>query len=249
MLKHILKYSTVILLLLIFINCKPFAKEKNNKPIDAIKKGLENNVQQLFSNNTPPEIDIEDHIKKYNELKKRILNYKKHHKNSVNTIVSKEMSKLLIDSIFPYWMGTKWDFNGYTETPLKGVVACGYFVSTTIRDVGIKINRFKTAQKGATAIINSLCDKKSVKRLSSIQKLETYMKTQNDYELIIVGLDFHIGFLFNKNSQTYFAHSNYIGAQGVVIEPILESEALLSSNSFVLGNFSTSSKMLLNWKN
>ena len=36
------------------------------------------------------------------------------------------MSKTLVDSIFPYWLGTEWDFNGYTERPRK-VVVCGYF--------------------------------------------------------------------------------------------------------------------------
>jgi len=31
--------------------------------------------------------------------------------------------------IFPSWYGTPWNFNGTTEVPQQGKIACGYFVS------------------------------------------------------------------------------------------------------------------------
>src|SRR5687768_9423034 len=36
--------------------------------------------------------------------------------------------------LFPFWEGTDWDFNGTTEVPGKGSIACGYFVTTILRD-------------------------------------------------------------------------------------------------------------------
>lgn len=37
----------------------------------------------------------------------------------------------ITQKVFPYWYGTKWDFNGTTEMPQEGSIACGYFVTTT----------------------------------------------------------------------------------------------------------------------
>jgi len=53
----------------------------------------------------------------------------------------------LVSEIIPQWYGTKWSFDGYTEVPKSGSIACGYFVSTTLRDMGMNVNRYKLAQK------------------------------------------------------------------------------------------------------
>src|SRR6478609_6492850 len=45
----------------------------------------------------------------------------------------------LVNDIIPEWYGTKWSFDGYTEVPKSGSIACGYFVSTTLRDMGMNI--------------------------------------------------------------------------------------------------------------
>ena len=37
------------------------------------------------------------------------------------------------------WLGTPWDFNGTCETPGSGKIACGYFVSTILRDAGFQV--------------------------------------------------------------------------------------------------------------
>ena len=56
-----------------------------------------------------------------------------------------EAGKLLTDQIvyelIPFWYRTRWSFEGHTEVPRNGTVACGYFVSTVLRDAGFKINR------------------------------------------------------------------------------------------------------------
>ncbi len=50
-------------------------------------------------------------------------------------------------SIFPHWIGTKWDYNGYTNEPGEDkLIACGYFVSTSLKHMGFNWNRFDLAK-------------------------------------------------------------------------------------------------------
>ena len=55
---------------------------------------------------------------------------------SSDSIISESFYYVMTDSVFPHWMGTKWDFNGVSNVPGKGMIACGYFVSTTLKHVG-----------------------------------------------------------------------------------------------------------------
>jgi hypothetical protein len=32
----------------------------------------------------------------------------------------------LIENVLPYWYGTDWDFNGISDRPQRGQIACGY---------------------------------------------------------------------------------------------------------------------------
>ena len=45
-----------------------------------------------------------------------------------------------------YWIGTVWDFNGVTRTPKQGAIACGYFVTNVLTDLGFKINPNATTE-------------------------------------------------------------------------------------------------------
>ena len=53
----------------------------------------------------------------------------------------KQIAEMVEKEIFPHWYDTKYDFYGQTETPGKGKIACGYFVSTVLRDIGVPIER------------------------------------------------------------------------------------------------------------
>jgi len=213
-------------------------------------------IPQIEKEKPVIDFDIETHLENYKKLKSSIVNQKRALKNRTDIsqdakieIAKDYMFETLVDSIFPYWLGTEWDFNGYTETPRKGVVACGYFVSTTLRDVGIKLDRFKIAQKGAADIIKALCDTESMVTLSSLDKLIKFMEGVKDNEIIVVGLDFHVGFLFKKNSKIYFAHSNYIQMTGVEIELAKTSTALRNSNLYVVGSLTKNEALFRNWLN
>ena len=154
-------------------------------------------------------------------------------------------TNFLLNNIIPYWYGTEWDFNGYTSTPNEGVIACGYFVSTTLRDMGLDLNRYKQAQQGPENEAKSisietsdvLCFEKE-NRHDALQELE-----QGIY---FIGLDNHVGYLYKKSSQAYFIHSNYIDGR-VMIENTEYSEAFNSYNyniSKITGNKTLMKKWL-----
>lgn len=80
------------------------------------------------------------------QLRKRLEEDHRLGKISLDSIKS-EFTTHLVDRIIPHWYGTPWSFGGHTAVPNKGEIACGYFISTTLRDMGIKLNRYRLAQK------------------------------------------------------------------------------------------------------
>jgi hypothetical protein len=126
----------------------------------------------------------------------------------------------LLYSVFPYWYGTKWDFNGYSEIPREGTIACGYFLSTTLRHAGLPINRYKLAQQTPQNEAKSLASGAKVIELGDVSNKEMleYFKANCTEGIYFVGLFNHVGFLLYSNNQLYFIHSNYIGTSGVTLE-------------------------------
>ena len=61
--------------------------------------------------------------------------------------VQQYFEEQLLNGIIPYWYGTAWSFEGHTNVPNQGEIACGYFVSTTLVHMGLDINRYRMAQK------------------------------------------------------------------------------------------------------
>ena len=144
------------------------------------------------------------------------------------------------------WYGTEWDFNGYTHKPRNGQIACGYFVSTTLRDAGMKLNRYELAKLYSHAIVTNICDTVT-KDLNNLDSLVSYIASQPK-DIYIVGLDSHVGFLIKEDAGIFFVHSNYIGPVAVTKELALESEALASSNRYVLGSILSNKGILEKWR-
>jgi hypothetical protein len=153
-----------------------------------------------------------------------------------------------IHTKFPkFWDGTTWDFNGMSTNPGKGQIACGYYVSTTLRDLGFPVKRIWLAQQAAAVVVEQVCAEE--KRFTSQQDLYDYVNAQPDSSVYIVGLDFHVGYLTKeKDDEIYFIHSNYIGNEGVIKELAKESMAFANSNLYVLGSLSKNANLLAQWK-
>lgn len=146
------------------------------------------------------------------------------------------LHQLLIDQLFPHWYGTDWDYSGMSETPGEGSIACGYFVTTLLRDAGLKLERIRLAQQASEIIIKSLVERESIKRYSNTE-FQTFLDSVNGWGegIYIVGLDIHVGFISVESEGTYFIHSSYQRPHAVVKEIASESNILKSSRYRVLG--------------
>lgn len=155
-------------------------------------------------------------------------------KNDPDPGVKQRFLNYVRDTLFTCWLGTPWDFNGTTEVPNNGKIACGYFVTTLLRDMGVAINRIKHAQCASEEMILAVCLKNSIHRFSN-ENISTFIEKINEPGLYVVGLDFHTGFILNDGTKTYFIHANYAGDKIVEKEIAIKSTVLAGSKYKVLG--------------
>lgn len=150
--------------------------------------------------------------------------------------------------IIPAWMGTPWDFNGTTEEPGNGKIACGYFVTTVLRDAGVKLNRVKLAQCASSEMIRTLLAPKNIRSFynGSFKSFYSFIAA-NGFGLYIVGLDNHTGFIYHDGEEIYFIHSSFVGANCVQKERALDSWILKESGCHILGRISGDIAVLNSW--
>jgi hypothetical protein len=164
------------------------------------------------------------------------------------TKVEREFLAAITKRIFPYWYGTPWDFNGTTQTPQKGKIACGYFVTTTLRDAGYPIERVKMAQCASEEMIRSMTQKKFIFQFSNtnIKKFENELIKKGE-GLYVLGLDNHTGFILISNAGNYFIHASGWYPYKVVREKLSDSEVVGNSKYKVVGKISADEKFLNKW--
>lgn len=169
-------------------------------------------------------------------------------KQELKTKKQEELKDFFISSfyykVFPYWKGTKWDYEGYTNTPKKGVIACGYFVSTPLKHMGINWNRYKLAQMYASKATDAICD--SIYRFTDLDSFYQHVLKSED-NIFHVGLSFHVGLVVKHKGVIKFLHSDYIKAEGVKEEELKKSEALKQSDVYYVGRL-TSPSLLKKWQ-
>ncbi len=184
----------------------------------------------------------------YNSPKLTSSTLKNNLKNSADSLKKQSLENLILNQLIPYWYGTLWDFNGYTETPKKGVIACGYFVSTVMKHAGFNLDRFKLAQQNPLNEAKTIAigDSVEIYEVNSNQ-LQQIFNEKHKEGLYFVGLDFHVGFLLFRNKELYFIHSNYIGAEGVVFEKAIYSDAFNAASAYRIAEISTNEKLLEKW--
>jgi hypothetical protein len=153
-----------------------------------------------------------------------------------------------ISALVDYWYGTPWDFNGTTEVPGEGKIACGYFVTHVLRDAGFNLDTAGLAQQASEIMIRSLVSSDQIWRFSGVTIDEFVSSVQGlgpgGY---LVGLDIHTGFILNTGRDVRFIHSSYIEPLCVVNEAATNSSILSSSRYRVLGFLSGDRELVLKW--
>jgi hypothetical protein len=141
----------------------------------------------------------------------------------------------IVDSLMPYWFGTTWNFYGTTQVPQQGTIACGYFVTTILRDAHLPIQRIHLAQQTASKIINTTCIANSIAHFSKALDLEKYLASKPNNTLYILGLDCHVGFVIKQNGKLYFIQSGYIQPAIVKKELLNKSAEIIASKTYMIG--------------
>lgn len=185
---------------------------------------------------------------KIKENKAKLIKEWKHDKNTLHEKAALLFQEDMDSKLVPYWLGTDYDFYGKTYVPGQGEIACGYFVTTLLEDMGVQLKRNRLAQLASEGMIKELVSEKHIKRYSnqSIGRVISDIEF-NGKGLYIVGLDTHTGFLLNDGSEVYFIHASGRRPWQVVEEYAESSPALLESNYRVTGCLTCDKNFINNW--
>ncbi len=135
------------------------------------------------------------------------------------------------ESLFPAWEGTPWDFYGTSETPGEGKIACGYYVSTLLRDAGFKLERVKLAQQASERIVKTFAAEADIQRFRGATQADVVeqVRARHGPGLYIVGLDYHVGLLRLTAGEALFCHSAVLAPAHATCEKADASAGMASS--------------------
>jgi len=168
-----------------------------------------------------------------------------------STIISE--SRRTLESTLPEmmrcWLGTPWDFNGTCQTPGSGKIACGYFISTILRDAGFKVERIRLAQQASQNIIAPFLPRQEMHITAGQAYSEFLAQTiSRGPGIKIVGLDKHVAFLvIAPASPPRFIHSSGGAPKCVVDEDQEHATALQNSRYRVIANLTGNDDVIHRW--
>jgi len=157
--------------------------------------------------------------------------------------------ELALPEMMRCWLGTPWDFHGTAERPGEGRIACGYFVSTVLRDAGFRVDRFKLAQQPSENILRTFLPRAAC-TLTVGKSYEEFSHDAARLEpgIYVIGLDTHVAFLVVPGDGGFrFVHASGSKPWCVVDEGRDEAEVLKRSSWRMLGNLTADSNVLRRW--
>lgn len=162
--------------------------------------------------------------------------------------ISEFWVSLISNELYDKWKNTPWDYNGTADRPDHGAIACGYFVTTILRDMDLKINRSKLAICASSVMMKSLVPHQKIRNLSYMSYSDFNSELKNSGKgVYIIGLDFHTGFIVNDGTENWFIHSYYVKRRGVIKEAVLDSWALRSSKTRWIISLTNDKEFLYKW--
>ncbi|MEZ7955678.1 MAG: hypothetical protein QMC23_03345 [Rubritalea sp.] len=241
------KYTSIILILLLGTGALLYIKRD--------QWGISALFQKYLTQENKPKPDPAKYaslIAQLNADRSQLKNrYLSAETRTIQQQIISEASTLLEDRLPPMmrcWLGHPWDFNGIATIPGEGEIACGYFVSTIMRDAGFKINRIRVAQQPSQNIIRTFVDNQEFYEIKTNTPYQKYVDdiTKNYQGIQIVGLDKHVAFIVIKDGQMRFIHSG--GLQKCVVdEGRSEAHSLENSNYRVISNISRNRNAIKKW--
>lgn len=161
---------------------------------------------------------------------------------------SRQLLETVIPEMMRCWLGTPWDYNGTCSAPGAGNIACGYFVTTIMRDAGFSLHRSKLAQQASQTILGAFVPRSQMEIRSEMEYAKfCEMLLAMPSGIYIVGLDKHVGFVLHDGQQLRFIHSSGSAPWCVVDESTAEASALRNSHYRVVGNVTTQQATIEKW--
>ncbi|MHB8872448.1 MAG: hypothetical protein ACYC8T_02060 [Myxococcaceae bacterium] len=141
-----------------------------------------------------------------------------------------EVLAALDRELLPAWYGTPWEFYGTTEVPRQGAIACGYFVSTVLRDAGFRVERVNLAKQASERIVKTFAPEADIQRfrLRPVEEVVAQVRARGGDGLYVVGLDFHVAFLRLEGPRAELCHSSWYPPQAVLCEPAVGAAGMRS---------------------
>jgi hypothetical protein len=189
------------------------------------------------------------------ELERRRVELAARHRDAPNdaerAAVERAARAVLEDSLpamMHCWLGTPYDFNGSASRPGSGKIACGYFVSTVLKDAGFGVDRFQLGQQPSGNILRTFLPEKSC--LLTIG--EDYQKfasalAKREPGVYIVGLDTHVAFVVVDNNDFRFIHATGRSPRCVVDQDRAKARTLQRSRWRMLGNLTADRGVIRRW--
>lgn len=162
---------------------------------------------------------------------------------------SRMFEEIITTDVFPYWYGTRWNFYGQSTIPGQGSIACGYFVTTVLRDMGMVLNRVALAQCASEEMIKKLVQKQYIWHFNDMSLPEFVSAIQaKGRGVYIIGLDNHTGFIWvNSRRQVRFIHSSGRFPFCVINEDAASSKVLQKSMYKVAGKLTADENAMKQW--
>ena len=156
--------------------------------------------------------------------------------------------ELMMPEMMRCWLGTPYDFNGTAEKPGAGQVACGYFVSTVLRDTGFHVNRFKLAQQPSENILRTFLPREAcVLKVGVEYPVYADWAESLDDGVYLIGLDTHVGFIVIQRGEIRFIHASGGMEHSVVEETRSKAGALRRSRWRMIGSLTRSPQAVRIW--
>jgi hypothetical protein len=134
------------------------------------------------------------------------------------------------------WLGTSWGLGTpQLAEPGEGKINCGTFVGTVLRDAGFEVPVKKLQRQPSQLIIRSFVGNDRMKKFSNAS-MKKFLADVRDMGpgLLIIGLDFHVGFLVQTEDELRFVHASY-ETRTVVDEPAASAGPIVDSEYRVVG--------------
>lgn len=221
-----MKYHLFVSIIIILFGCS----NKSNSEIGLVPSSapvISHNPDTLSYNEIKARIQEERHL-----FKEKYPTLQSLETDSASFEIARFWINMVAGDLFLQWKGTPWDFNGTTTLPRKGNIACGYFVTTLLSDMGVQLNRRKLSTCASSEMMRQLVPGRPLINLSKLS-YKAFCDSIRNYDpgVFIIGLDYHTGFIVVDSTSAWFIHSYYAANIGVIKEVVELSPALLLSKT------------------